>query len=144
MDSRAIFLINAGNKETELCFISYNSRGFGVLKQDYCKQLLSSAVVGNKIPILCSQENFILRGNSYKISQALPGSYIVVKPAIKETHTKGRGKGGLFIAVPDNFKNSVQNVSPSHWRLQAVLVKTQGSVLLLINSYFPVQWTLVQ
>ena len=99
MDSRAIFLINAGSKETELCFISYNSRGFGAIKHEYCIQLLSSAVVGNKIPILCSQENFILRGNSYKISQALPSSSLIMNPAIKETHTKGRGKGGLFIAL---------------------------------------------
>ena len=133
-----MYLINAGDKETELCFISYNSRGFGALKQNYCRQLSSSVVVGNKIPILCNQENFILRGNSYKISQALPSSYLVVKPAIKETHTKGRGKGGLFIAVPDYFKNCIQNVSPSHWRLQAVLIKTKGSIVLLINSYFPV------
>ena len=138
MDSLVIYLINAGNKDTELCFISYNSRGFGALKQDYCRRLSSSEVVGNRIPILCNQENFILQGNAYKISQALSSSYILVKPAIKETHTKGRGKGGLFIAVPDYFKNSIQDVSPSHWRLQAALVKTQGSILLLINSYFPV------
>ena len=83
-------------------------------------------------------KHFILRGNSYKISQALPCSHIVVKPAVKESHTKGRPRGGLFIAVPDYFKNNIQDASPSYWRLQAVLIKTQGSTILLINSYFPV------
>ena len=49
--SLAMYLINAGNKDTELCFISYNSRWFGALKQDYCRRLSSSEVVGNKIPM---------------------------------------------------------------------------------------------
>ena len=44
----------------------------------------------------------------------------------------------MFIAVPDYFKNNIQDVSPGHWRLQAILVKTEGSIILLINSYFPV------
>ena len=51
--------------------MSYNSRGFGVLKQNFCRYLSSRQVVGNKIPILCNQEHFILRGNSYKLKQAL-------------------------------------------------------------------------
>jgi hypothetical protein len=133
-----MFLINAGSKKTDLCILSYNSRGFGTFKQEYCRQLTSSAVIGNKIPILCNQEHFILRGNSYKISQALPNSHIVVKPAVKDSHTRGRPRGGLFIAVPDYFKNNIQDASPSYWRLQAVLIKTQGFTILLINSYFPV------
>ena len=44
----------------------------------------------------------------------------------------------MFIAVPNYFKNNIQDVSPGHWRLQAALIKTQGSIILLINSYFPV------
>ena len=138
MDFQTMSLINAGSKKTDLCILSYNSRGFGTFKQEYCRQLTSSVVVGNKIPILCNQEHFILRGNSYRINQALPNAHIVVKPAVKDSHTKGRPKGGLFIAVPDYFKSSIQDVSPTYWRLQAVLVKTQGSIILLINSYFPV------
>ena len=139
MDLEVILIvINAGSRESELCVISYNSRGFGSLKQEYCRHLSSSAVVGNKIPIICNQEHFILRGNSYKINQALPTSHIIVNPAVKETHTKGRAKGGLFISVPSYFRNNIQDISPGYWRLQAVLVKTQGSIILLINSYFPV------
>ena len=44
----------------------------------------------------------------------------------------------MFIAVPDYFKNNIQDVSPSHWRLQAALVKVKGATILLINAYFPV------
>ena len=133
-----MLLINAGPKKTELCVLSYNSRGFGSLKQEYCRQLSSTAVVGNKIPILCNQEHFILQGNSYKISQALPSSHLIIKHVIKDAHSGGRARGGLFTAVPEYFKNSIQDVSPVYWRLQAVLIETQGSIILLINSYFPV------
>ena len=73
----------------ELCVISYNSRGFGMEKQEYCRYLMSSAFVGNKTPILCNQENFIMRGNCYKINQALLGYHVFVKPAVKETQDKG-------------------------------------------------------
>ena len=133
-----MFVINAGSKETMLCVLSYNSRGFGALKQDFCNHLSSRAIVGNKIPVLCNQEHFVLRGNSYKLRQALPNSHLIINPAEKASHQKGRAKGGMFIAVPDTFKNNIQDVSPSFWRLQAALIKTQGSIILLINSYFPV------
>ena len=131
-------VINANSMKTELCVFSYNSRGFGALKQEYCRQLISSNVVGDKIPIVCNQENFILRNNSYKINQALPECQVFIKPAVKETHSSGRPKGGLFVAVPEYFRNNVQDVSPNFWRIQAILIKTQGSTILLINSYFPV------
>ena len=133
-----MYIINEGLKKMELCIISYNSRGFGVLKQNYCRYWTSRQVVGNKIPILCNQEHFILRGNSYKLKQALPDSYVIINPADKSTHCKGRARGGLFISVPDYFKNNIQDISPGYWRLQAALVQAGGSTILLINSYFPV------
>ena len=40
--------------------------------------------------------------------------------------------------MPDYFKNNIQDVSPTYWRLQAALIKTEGSSILIINSYFPV------
>ena len=104
-------VINANYKKTELCVLSYNSRGFGPLKQEYCRQLISSSVVGDKIPILCNQKNFMLRNNTYKINQALSNSYILIKPGVKESHSSGRPKGGLFIAVPGYFRNNIQDVS---------------------------------
>ena len=138
MDSQMMSIINEGSKETKLCVLSYNSRGFGALKQEFSKYLTSSAVVGNSIPIICNQEHFILRANSYKISQALPSSHLIINPAEKADHTKGRARGGMFISVPDYFRNNIQDISPGYWRLQAALIKTEGSIILLINSYFPV------
>ena len=44
----------------------------------------------------------------------------------------------MFIAVPDAFKNNVDDVSPDYWRLQAVILKCGNSKIILINSYFPV------
>ena len=55
--------INAGHSANkDICIFSYNSREFSKLKQEYCCLLLSEQTVGNKIPILCNQENFITRG----------------------------------------------------------------------------------
>ena len=41
----------------------------------------------------------------------------------------------MFIAVPNEIKEKVIDISPSMWRIQAVLVNTSQSVLLVINSY---------
>ena len=129
---------NAGqNDNSKLCIISYNSRGFSSEKQDFCQLLTSKTVVGNNLPILCNQENFVLRGNSYKINQALKGYHCIINPAIKETHDKGRARNGMFIAVPDCMKSRDNNVSPGFWRVQAITIKSSSSTLLLINTYFP-------
>ena len=107
------------------------------MKTDFIRLLLSDIVTGDKVPILCNQENFILRDNSYKIKQALPDFQVVINPAIKKDLSQGRPSNGMFIAFPDNIKNQVTDVSPGHWRLQAVKIKLMTSSLLLINSYFP-------
>ena len=99
--------------------------------------MLSPYVNGNKHVILCNQENFILKGNSYKIRKALPGSLTIVKPALKNSHDKGRPKGGMFIAIPDSLKNYVKDVSPVFWRTQAIVININRFKTLVINSYFP-------
>ena len=117
--------------------MSYNSRGFSDQKINFIRHLMSSAVVGFKIPILCLQEHFILKGNSYKIKQSLPECHVAIKPAIKEVLDKGRPRNGMAIVLPESFKNSVIDVSPHYWRVQAVQISCQTTKLLLINSYFP-------
>ena len=131
-------LINSSITGNKLCVISYNSRGFSQEKYAFCNYLLSSEFCGPNVPVLCNQENFILRGNAYKIKQALSDHHILIKPAVKETTDKGRAKNGMFVAVPKEFRNKIQDVSPSHWRLQAVLLTCENATILLINSYFPV------
>ena len=126
------------NPALELCFISYNSRGFGNEKQDFCRYLVSQQFVGNKTPVLCNQENFVLKGNFRRILQSMPGFHFIIKPAVKETNNKGRARNGMFIAVPDSIKNQIYDVSPVSWRIQAAILKCVNSNLLIINSYFPV------
>ena len=43
----------------------------------------------------------------------------------------------MFICVPDSIKSSVTDISPGHWRVQAVVIESNNSRTLLINSYFP-------
>ena len=83
--------------DNQVCFISYNSRGFDSLKTNLVRQLVSKEVVGTKVPIICNQENFIIRENSYKINRALPGFQVLVNPAVKNNPGLGRPKNGMFI-----------------------------------------------
>ena len=92
---------------------------------------------GSSYPVLCNQENFVLRGNGYQIKKCLPEAHVVIKEAVKTTHDDGRPKNGMFIAVPIELKESVEDVSPNHWRVQAVLLHTKDNIIMVINSYFP-------
>ena len=121
----------------EVCVISYNSRGFNKLHQEFIKTLVSDQVVGDNFPIICNQENFILKGNFYKILQAVDGFHFIINPAIKVNLDRGRPKGGMFIAVPDSIKSQVTDVSPGHWRVQAVVISSTESRTLLLNTYLP-------
>ena len=107
------------------------------MKTTFIKYLISPEVVGSKLPILCNQENFVLRDNTYKIIKALPGYHVIVNPAIKNNQDTGRPKNGMFVAFPNKIKRSITDVSPGHWRIQAIKIKTKTSTILLINSYFP-------
>ena len=121
----------------EVCVISYNSRGFNRMHQDFIKTLVSDQVVGDKLPIICNQEHFILRGNFYKIPEAVSGFHFFFNPAVKANLDRGRPKGGMFIAIPDAIKSCVSDVSPGHWRVQAVVISSPSSKTLLLNTYLP-------
>ena len=118
-------------KDDKVCVYSHNSRGFSDIKKDFCRLLLSNIITGDKLPILCNQENFILRENSYKVIQALPNFQVIINPAIKNNLDHGRPCNSMFIAFPDTIKNQVTDVSPSFWRLQAIKIKFVSSTLLL-------------
>ena len=122
----------------KVLFLSYNSRGFSDQKQNFCKLLLDENIVGNHLAILCNQENFLLRSSSYKINRTFPSHHCFINPAIKTSHDKGRARNGMFIAVPTCMINTVTDVSPGHWRIQALTITSSSSTTLLINSYFPV------
>ena len=66
-----------GNYEykSKLCIFSYNSTGFGICKQNMIQTLMT--IAGNKIPIICNQENFVLNGNGYFFKKAFPFSFFV-------------------------------------------------------------------
>ena len=107
------------------------------MHQEFMKTLLSDQISGDKLPILCNQENFILRGNAYKIIQAFPDYHIFINPAVKTNLDTGRPRGGMFIAVPNSVKGQVCDVSPGHWRVQAVTILSSSSKTLLVNTYLP-------
>lgn len=120
--------------KNNLCIYSYNSRGFSLEKQEIMKSLMTGT--DRYYPILCNQENFLLKTNSFKINQCLPDNKIIFKRAIKES-LDGRPKNGMFIAIPNVIEHYVTDVSPNHWRVQAVILSTPKNKILLINTYFP-------
>ena len=93
---------------------------------------------GSSIPIICNQENFLLKSNTWKINNTLPGFRIFVKPAVKVNEDFGRPKNGMFIAIPQNLNIDIEDVSPDNWRIQALVLKFPNIKLLLVNSYLPV------
>ena len=125
----------------KLCIFSYNSRGWGSQQQKMCQNM--SKFCGDKIPVICNQENFILRNNSYMINKALPDYQIIFKPAIKDNLDKGRPMNGMFTAIPSTLKELITDVSPPNFRLQAVKIKSTVDILV-ISSYFPVDPRTIQ
>ena len=116
-----------------ICIYSYNPRGFSEDKQDVCKILFVDTE--KYYPILCNQENFLLKGNNYKIKQCLPNARVIFKEAIKASF-EGRPKNRMFVAIPLEIE-LVIDVSPTHWRVQAIILSTPSNKVLIINSYFP-------
>ena len=42
----------------------------------------------------------------------------------------------MFISIPNIMKSLVTDVSPGHWRVQAIVIESSNTKTLLINSYF--------
>ena len=70
----------------DICFYSFNSRGFDEDKQDLCKILTLKN--DSNLPILCNQENFLLQNNGYKVRQCLSSSLSYL---YRESVCVGRG-----------------------------------------------------
>ena len=116
--------------ENTACIISYNSRGSSDQKLQFMKYLVSSQCVGNKIPILSNQENFLLKANTYKLFQMCPDFQFFLNPAVKDVQNSGRPKNGMFTCVPSTIKSYVSDVSPGHWRVQAInIARSQKAAL---------------
>ena len=119
---------------TDICIYSYNSRGFGSDKQEICILLLTKS--GTVMPIMCNKEHFLMKNNDYKIKRALPDYHIFFKQALMD-NVYGRPKNRMFVAVPMEVKSHILDLSPHHWRVQAIMMKTVESTILVINTYFP-------
>ena len=117
-----------------LCIFSYNSRGFNKSKQEFLSSL--TAIAGDCLPVICNQENFLLKSNEYFAQNALPDYHIIFNPATMED-LNGRPKNGMFVAVPDPVKEMVKDVSPPSKRLQSLLFRFESCRMLLLNTYFP-------
>ena len=88
------------------------------------------------MPIICSQENFLLKANKFKIEQCLPDHHIYFNPANKE-RLIGRPKNGMFIAIPKYLKAKVGGASSVSSLLQVVIMKPGYRNMLILNTYLP-------
>ena len=117
---------------SKITVFSYNSRGFSANSAIVCNKL--NNLFEDSIPIILNQENFVLKGNAYRIRQALLDSHTLIKPAEKSNQNSGRPKNGMFVSIPLAFRTLLKDVSPSHYRVQAVLLKTE-SIILILNVF---------
>ena len=113
---------------------SYNSRGFDLIKQKVCMELMNLAKPA--VPILCNQANFVLKGNVHLIQQALSDYHVFFKPAKKE-NLEGRPVNGMFTAIPKQLRKKAKDVSPQNERIQGIKLDTDEGNILLVNAYFP-------
>ena len=121
------------NTKKKLRIYSYNTRGFDKTKQLLCNETLHA---DNTIPIICVQENFVLKGNTHIITKALPDFQVFVKPA-KKDKLEGRPANGMFIALPKELKLNAKDISPSNDRIQSIILETEDSNIMVVNVYFP-------
>ena len=91
--------------DRDICIFSFNSRGFDTCKQDFVRQLANLS--GDTLPIICNQENFLLKSNSYIINQSLPDHHIFFKHAIK-VGLEGRPKCGFRPGARKKSKGGVR------------------------------------
>ena len=128
---------DGNSKETiskNIRIYSFNSLGFDETKQTYCVDILKTDT--KHFPVLCNQENFVLKGNEHLIKKALKDYHVFIKPATK-SNFEGRPVNGMFVALPIGLRNKVSDVSPNHNRIQAVLLKTDMNTMMIVNAYFP-------
>ena len=118
-----------------LIVYSYNSRGFSLEKQDVCKSLVNSKNNSDCIPILCNQENFLLKSNGYLIEQALDGFEILFKPATKP-NLEGRPINGMFIAVSSELKKNTREMPLLNPRLKPATLGIVNEVILILMCAF--------
>ncbi len=60
-------------------------------------------------PILCNQENFVLKGNDHMIRKALEDFHVYIKPARKDKFD-GRPINGMFIALPKGLRKKTKDI----------------------------------
>ena len=122
------------NYRKKIRIYSYNSRGFDIIKQNVCKEITN--IDKSSTPIICNQENFVLKGNAHIIRKALPDFHVFIKPA-KKDKLEGRPINGMFVALPKELKRKAKDVSPQNERLQGIVVETDEGSTLIVNAYFP-------
>ena len=120
--------------DNSLSIFSYNSRDFNTTTQDTIQTL---SISGSSLPIICNQENFLLKVNEYKIRQCLPDHHILLKFLNLLPNRILMVDQKMFIAVHSCLKEKVEYVSPLPPRIQIALIETQNCKIILINTYFP-------
>ena len=113
----------------QICLYSYNSRGSGMSKLEFIRDLLSLPT--NRIPIFCIQEHFLLRSNINKLSQAFKDYSVLAIPAYKNFHVQdsGRPMGGLATIIPKDFRKYITILPANTWRLQPLKVQLNSETI---------------
>ena len=116
--------------------ISYNSMGWGMQKADFVTTLL----IAHSVHVLALQETFILKDNTFKISQCFNDYEVFALPATKLNRyiNSGRPMGGMAFLYKSSLCKVTTHISvPSSSRVQGLKINSVNFKAILINAYFP-------
>ena len=117
-------------------FISYNSTGFALNKQDFIRDILTQKACD----IIFVQETFLGENNQTIINNIHDDFIGTGKCGTDLTLDicKGRNKGGLAIIWRKSVGNNIKQIPCESKRLMAMSLQCNMGSVLLINTYFPV------
>ena len=114
--------------------LSYNSTGMDTAKIAWINELAANL----QIDLMGVQEHFkCTKSVEEYFRKHFPQFYSHVKPAVRDTATVGRPRGGLtqFVNKKCNFKKEI--ILCKSWRLQAEVIHIGTYKLLWVNAYMP-------
>ena len=118
-------------------FFSYNTRGTNDNIKCTIDELIGDK--GENASIVCIQEHFQLKKNLRKITNNFTNMSVIGKGAHKDVDQidNARPKGGLAVLVPKNLRSECKSLVCISWRIQAVTMVINNSLVLLLNVYLP-------
>ena len=123
------------NSKDSICMFSYNSRGLAKINRICVTYLCSIPII--IIQFSATRKIFYLKVIDIKSNNVFRTQRIFLQKKLSKIHWEGRPMNGMFIAVANDITENVLDVSPNHWRVQAITLKANNNRILNHKYVFP-------